>query len=374
MSEKKNQHLVPACYLRRFEADVSEIQKSNPNFSSGIYINDCGLTSDWKLRAVTHKTFTRSYFYNLPEDNPKEPLVENFLSMIEGLYKKYSDEIIEGNMDNENMSFMSYFVIIQFMRVEAFLESFQGSLDEVAKSMDLFDGGDKYRNDFKYIAKRQLLYLDLGYALYPHSVVIYNKTDFPFITSDNPVVRRQINVVDALGIFPENKIKIIESESQEFPMFFFPISPNVAYVSCEMMKSCEKLIYTDFDLSKIFYLNCLSIANSYKDVYSSVVEPIKGERQLSECLSSKCGIIIKIYTLSKRIVCKGSIENDDNYSISLNLDDLEQVGLIKNNEQISLVEVIKDGVSFRGMRNCKVSYVNYNNGSVTIESNVKLGI
>lgn len=374
MPEKKNQHLVPACYLRRFEADVSEFQKSNPNYSSGIYINDSRLTSGWKLRSVSHKTFTRPYFYNLPEDDPREPQIENFLSVVEGNYKKYSSEIIDGNINNENMSFMSYFVTIQFMRVESFLESFQGDLDKVAESMDLFDGSDDHKEAFKDIAKRQLQDIDLGHVLHPHSAIIYNKTNVPFLTSDNPVVRRQINVVDALKIVPRSRLKIIENESHEFSFFFIPLSPNVAYFSCEAISSCEQLIYTEVDLENIFYLNYLSITNSYKKVYSSVIEPIKGEKQLSESLSSKSGTIVKIYTQSKRLVCKGTIENNDNYSISLKINDLEQIILIKTNEQIRLVEVVEDGVSIRGMRDCKVSSINYANGLVTIESNVKLGI
>jgi hypothetical protein len=374
MPEKKNQHLVPACYLRRFEADVSEMQKSNPNFSSGIYTNDSRLESGWKLRSVTHKSLTRPYFYNLPEDDPKKPLVENFLSVIEGNYKKYSDEIIEGNINNENMSFMSYFVTLQFMRVEAFLESFQGGLDKVAEWMDLFDGGDDYKVGFKDIAKKQLPDIDLGNVLHPHSAIIYNKTNFPFVTSDNPVVRRQINVVDALEIIPKNQLRGIDNESQEFSMFFIPLSPSVAYVSCEAIKSCEKLIYTDADLGNIYHLNCLSIINSYEKVYSSVIEPIKGEKQLSEYLSSKSVTIVKIYTQSRRVVCNCTMENNNNYSVSLELADLEQASLIKMNDQISLVEVIEAGVSIRGMRDCKVSSVNYTNGLVTIESNVKLGI
>ncbi|TNJ34131.1 DUF4238 domain-containing protein, partial [Chlorobaculum thiosulfatiphilum] len=146
------------------------------------------LTHDILRRTVNHKTLTRSYFYNLPEDNPKKPLIENFLSMVEGDYVKYSKEIIEESTNNENMSFMSYFVILQFMRVEAFLESFQSSFDKVAEWADMYVGGNSYKTAFKDIAKRQLLETDLGDILYLHSVIIYNKTDFPFITSDNPVV------------------------------------------------------------------------------------------------------------------------------------------------------------------------------------------
>lgn len=374
MPEKKNQHLVPACYLQRFEADVSEMQKSNPNYSSGIYINDSRLISGWKLRSVTHNTFTRPYFYNLPEDDPREPLVENWLSVIEGNYKKYSDEIIEGNINNVNMSFISYFVTLQFMRVEAFLESFQGGLDKVAEWMDLFDGGDNHKEAVKDIAKRQLPEMDFGNVLHPHSAIIYNKTNSPFVTSDNPVVRRQVNIVDARKIIPSRYLQIERNESNEFSLFFMPLSPAVAYISCEMIKLKENLIYSDDDLEDIFYLNFFSIVNSYKKVYSSVIEPIKGEETLSEYLSSQSGTIVKIYTQTKRVICKATMLNNDNFSVSLKLSDLEQVGLIKTNEKISLVEVFEDGVSIRGIRDCKVSSVNYANGLVTIESNIKLGI
>lgn len=374
MPEKKNQHLVPACYLKRFEADVSEMQKSNPNFSSGIYINDSKLTSGWKLRSVTHNTFTRPYFYNLPEDDPREPLVENYLSVVEGNYKKYSDEIIAGNINNENMSFISYFVTLQFMRVEAFLESFQGSLDKVAEWMDLFDGGDNHKNICKDIAKRQLPGIDLGNILHPHSTIINNKTNFPFVTSDNPVVRRQVNICDVREIVPSRYLQNESNESKEFPLFFMPLSPTVAYISCEMINFRENLIYSNDDLKSVFYLNYRSIVNSYKKVYSSVIEPIKGEEALSEYLSSQSGTIVKIYTQSKRVICKATMKNSEKFSVSLKLYDLEQVSLIKNNEKISLVEVFEDGMSIRGMRDCKVSFVNYADGLVTIESNIKFGI
>ena len=294
MPEKKNQHLVPACYLRRFEADVSEMQKFNPNYSSGIYVNDNNLTSRWKLRSVTHKSLTRPYFYNLPEDNPKVPLIENFLSVIEGSYKKYSEEIINGIINNENMSFMSYFVTLQFMRVESFLESIQSSFDKAGESMDSFSGGNYHSSTMKDIAKKQLTEVDLGHILYPNAAIIYNNTNFPFVTSDNPVVRRQVNVVDARKIIPARYLHIEKNESREFSLFFMPLSPAVAYISCEMVIFKEKLIYFDDDLENIFYLNYYSIVNSYKKVYSSVIEPIKGEKQLSEYLSSKSGTIFKI--------------------------------------------------------------------------------
>jgi len=374
MPEKKNQHLVPACYLRNFEANVSEIQKTNPKFSSGIYVNNKKLSSEWKLKSVKHKSLTKAYFYNLPEDDLKQPLIENYLSVVEGDYVKYFKEIAQEIVSCENISFMSFFVTLQFMRVEAFIETFQGAWDKITEWMDDFEGTDNYKTALKDISKRQLVDIDIGNLIHSHSAIIYNRTNFPFITSDNPVVRREINITDALKIIPKRYLLEIEDESIEFTCFFLPLSPIIAYVSCELIKSHENIIYSNSDFQDIFFLNYFSIINSYEKVYSSLIEPIKGENLLSEHLAARSGTIVKIYTQSKRIVCNGTIESNTNFVVSLKLNDPEQVQLIKNCEYIKLLEVVEEGVSIRGMRECKISSIDYVNERVIIESNLQFGI
>ena len=349
---------------------MSEMRKTNPHYSSGIYVNDKRLSLEWKLRSVTHKSLTRSYFYNLPEDDSKQPLVENYLSVVEGDYAKYSREIIEKNISNENMSFMAYFVTIQFMRVEAFIVSTQGSWDKISEIMDHIDGGNRYAKILKHITKRQLVQVDIGNLLHPNSAVIYNKTNLPFITSDNPVTRRQINIVDALKIVPKRYLLEIENESIEFACFFLPLTPNVAYISCELIRRLESISYSNSDLENIFYLNYFSITNSYEKVYSSVIDPMKDGGSLADHLSPKDATIVKIYTQSKRIFCKGSIEKDTEHFVLLKLYDLGQVSLIKNKEQVKLMEVIKNGVSIRGMRQCKISVIDHVNGLIEIKPSI----
>jgi len=203
MPEKKHQHLVPACYLKNFIAAVPGKQKENPNFTSGIYVNDKTLSTGWKLRSVKHKSLTKPYFYNLPEDDPKKPIIENYLSKIEGIYSQIFCEIKNGTITSENMSFMSYFVTLQFMRVDAFIEVSQGAWDQIAEWMDAFDGQEIHKLILKDITKRQLINSDLRHLIHPHSTIIYNATRFPFVTSDNPVVRREINIIDASMAIPQ---------------------------------------------------------------------------------------------------------------------------------------------------------------------------
>ena len=374
MPEKKNQHLVPACYLRNFEADVSSLRKVNPKFTSRIYINNNKLTEKWKLKSVTNKSLTKPYFYNLPEDDPKRPLIEEYLSKVESSYEKYAKQIFERKVTNENLSFMSYFVTLQYMRVEVFIERFQEAWDKIAGLMDEFEGKDNYKSALKDISKRQLVSSDRGHLLHDHAAIVYNETNFPFITSDNPVVRRQINISDALKIIPGKYLLDRCNESDEVACFFLPLSPRAAYVSCEFFKHRESLVYSESDLESIFYLNYYSIVNSYKKVFSPVIEPIKGEAELKKLLSIKSKTTIKIYTESRRVISGGSIENDTNYMISLKLDEGEQIRHIKNGEHVKLLELIENGQSIRGMRDCKVSSIDYESGLITIESNIKLGI
>lgn len=259
------------------------------------------------------------------------------------------------------------------MRVEAFIEMFQGSWDKVAGWMDDFEGTENYKLALKDIAKRQLVNTDLGHIIHPHSTIIYNSTQFPFITSDNPVARRQINITDALGIIPKRYLKDLEDESTEFAFFFFPMSPQIAYVSCGLLKRDQHINYSDIDLENIFYLNWFTIINSYSKVYSPVMEPLKGEVHLSKLLSSRddCSVV-KIYTRSKRIISVGSITTDSIDSMTLKIEDLEQVKLINDNEQLKLIEVIDCGVNTRMMRQGVVSKVDHENGVIVVESNIKL--
>lgn len=144
MAEKKGQHLVPACYLSSFVADISEIVKHNPKLEAGVYVNSNTLDSGWKMRGVNHKVFKKSYYYNLAEDDPNEPYIENFLSGVERLYKKNLQKVISRDFDNEVMSFLSYFTTLQYIRVDKFITSMQKSWDKVAEWSDEFSGGNEY--------------------------------------------------------------------------------------------------------------------------------------------------------------------------------------------------------------------------------------
>jgi predicted nuclease of restriction endonuclease-like (RecB) superfamily len=376
MAEKKNQHLVPACYLRAF---LSKNSEKNTKFEPGVFVNNSTLTDRWRMRSVNHRVFTKAYFYNLSNENPKNPKVENYLSSVESDFSKYAREVLRGSVTVENLSFMSYFVLLQFIRVESFIDMFQNAWDRVASFADAYDGGMAYQNAVKDLAKKQILSMNSGDIINSHACIVYNETKFPFLTSDSPVLRRQVNIDDMSELFPKDVLVREEDRSQEFLLVFFPISPKVAYVSCPLIKkSAEKhLSLSDSSLINIFHLNVELIKNSSAYVYSSVEEPIKGQDELSKYLVSlkdDSGIYAKIHTSNNRVISLATIESDEREAISLVLKKAEDVREINVGDDVSLVELISAGSFIHSMRFCQISAIDHETGFIRIESKIKLGL
>ncbi|WP_322803970.1 DUF4238 domain-containing protein [Vibrio alfacsensis] len=375
MAEKKGQHLVPACYLSSFVADISEIVKQNPKLEAGVYVNSNTLDSGWKMRGVNHKVFKKSYYYNLAEDNPNEPYIENFLSGVERLYKKNLQKVITRDFDNEVMSFLSYFTTLQYIRVDKFIASMQKSWDKVAEWSDEFSGGNEYTLLLADIVKKQIPTTDLGGMIHSNACIIYNNTEFPFLTSDSPVVRKKFNLSDLKLIIPQAKLDLSIPDSHESAFFFFPLTPSIAYVSCDLIKSGRMLDFNESELAHIFYLNYYSILNANENVYSSVIEPMKAEEDLSLHLKTKQnGQIIQIYTNNHRLRLKGQVVSSNGNNLSFLCEPNSELTKLCSGDKVSLAEVYDNGTSIIGMRYCSVKKIEVKTGLIVLESDIQLHI
>jgi hypothetical protein len=379
MAEKKNQHLVPACYLKEFLGDIPKEHKDNSHFQKGIYVNNKLLTDKWRMRSITHPTFTKSYFYNLKGDNPKAPKVEEYLSKIENHYSKTLKLLKSGFFSNNILSLMSYFTCVQHMRVEPFIDMMQSGFDQLGKWMDDATGNNEASNELTDITKKMLMQFEHGKILHPHSAIIINSTNFPFLTSDNPVQRRQVNIDDLSTLLGEQYVKMDQRKSVEKAFFFLPLTPQIAYISCELIQDKRKgsLFILD-DLSCIFWINYHGVKNAHENVYSSIVEPIKGEKQLSDFLVNEAtedsGYIAKIYTHDDRYLLPITDYNTTNEMIEFTTDDIAFRNSVTVGENISLIEIFDNGRSCRGMRECIVEFINPNVGRFNVAPKIKLGI
>lgn len=174
-------------------------------------------------------------------------------------------------------------------------------------------------------------------------------------------------------VIPKSAINHTVSESHESLFIFFPLTPSIAYLSCDLMIADKKIEFSDFELVNIFHLNCWSIFNAHKHVYSSIVEPIKGEAELSQYLKTRHdGKYIKIYTENYRLILKGNMIQRGTNSLSFVCASSNELHKLKLGEKVSLVEVIDKGSSISGMRGCSLLDLDVNSGLVVFESNSKL--
>ncbi|AMG12225.2 TPA: DUF4238 domain-containing protein [Vibrio vulnificus] len=376
MAQKTDQHLVPACYLRSFLADISDLQKSNPKMKSGVFVSSKTLDSGWKMRGVNHTTFTANKYYNLPEDDENEPMIENFLSTVESSYRKYLTKVENRELTNDVMSFLSYFVMLQHIRVDRFISSMQGTWDDIAKYCDEITGENNYKKLLADVVKRQIPTIDLGDIAHQNARVIYNHTKFKFVTSDNPVIRKDVNKNDLSCIFPKELIRRDVPESYESVLFFFPLTPSIAYISCDLIISENLVYFSDYHLREIFYLNYYSILNADEKVYSSIAEPMKGEAELSKHLKGlkSKGQYIKVYTELYRLKLHGELIETDRKILWFKCDHTNELSKLTKGEKVSLVEVISDGKSIVGKRYCSIMEIDSVSGLIAFKSDFKLRI
>lgn len=115
------------------------------------------------------------------------------------------------------------------------------------------------------------------------------------------------------------------------------MSPKIAYVSCKLLSTKDKIIISEASIANVFYLNLFSIYNSHKNIYSPIDEPIKGERELSIYLSSERGFIVKIFTAAERVISKGMILSDSDTTLTVKVDDLDAIENIKKASSLNLL-------------------------------------
>ena len=365
MAKKKDQHLVPKCYLKSFLAQVS-----NQEIEAGIYVNSKNLDSSWRMRGLKHKTFTKTRYYNLFDDDPNNPRIEDFLSIIESSYPKHLRKIELGIIDELTLSFISNFASFQMVRVPNFVDRAQQIIDSFA---EFYQKMTEECITVDEIAKRSIVDNDFGEVLLEHAHVIYNNTDVPFIASDNPVISKKVNVEDLRLILPSKYITSDEPLSHESLMFIFPLTPSVAYISCDLIEySQNRKLYLSC-VNEVNNINIMTCLNAQKNVFSSTTNLLLDGRYISSLINNIYrGEYIELYTHSERLrlpcLYEGNVSRELVFRCERTLDFLT----LELGQEIICLKRCIDGKLLRQTRYLKITQINKNNGLLSFGTNLKL--
>jgi len=175
MATNKNQHFVPRCYLKEFT-----------NGSGGKTINLFNI--DRKIiisNTPVKKQCSKDYFYG------NDQTLENAIQFLERAYASTLRELLTSMsqaLNNNQQFILKRFLLFQYLRTEAASKR----AIEVSISMNEVTGNSGHY--FNLEIKNAVLMAIRDFAENMSLIddlkicIVQNKTDFPFITSDDPVV------------------------------------------------------------------------------------------------------------------------------------------------------------------------------------------
>ena len=259
-NEKRNQHYVPKCYLKNFS--------NNDKFITTFIHSKSRFIEKASLDSVAF----REYLYG------KDLVIEKMFGKLEGEWNKTfkiiaNDEDVPDKKIGDVLYQIISFIAFQYSRTLKIFES-QKSLGDFLKDYT-------YKNSASYDSAEQLLnrYLPKGYNVMEAPVnqgfviietlkelnllLLENKSEFDFVTSDNPValyndflVKRGYKSNYALGsmgicvllpLTPKVCICLFDSK------VYFPTNNDMVYsVSEENVKELNKLFCRN-DYELIFF-------------------------------------------------------------------------------------------------------------------------
>ncbi|QSR35622.1 hypothetical protein CFI10_11540 [Marinobacterium iners] len=383
MSKHNNQHILPAAYLRGFIAfEPPPEHRNNPNFELGVYTNNEKLSGEWRMKGVRHKDFTRYQYYNLPDEG-QELAVEHYLGEHEGRYAELLRAVeAHSRLTQREIEELALFIGLMIIRVESFQNHFQEFINEITGHIEAFMGDTlefrDYVGDYENTTKRLILESEAGLLLLDHGIhFLVNTTDLPFITTDTPVLRRdchsdEIPLLVGSGSHCKQGIK----PNEQTPLFFIPLTPVLAVVSCRMIEESysDSPYLTCSDINAIFRLNRLLLDQAQELVIADRPFPFGAiEPELSQELQQEYkpeGIVIKLYTDENRYLLEVLEYNDIQDGIELTLDDTEALMRLVTESPVSF-ELYENGHAIRGMR--QIEWGSVKGNKIQIVQQLKLG-
>jgi hypothetical protein len=265
MSDAKNQHYVPRCYLRSF------------TFNNKLVVYNKDIKTILKDQNV-EKFAVEEWFYDFSDDEiaDYQRYLPNFEKQF--LEKLFSDKIepelsaiinklpqnIPNNVDNFNVCIskndkkeIAYQIIFQIFRTRKYRD-FLGSY---------------YQLDDKFTRKLHIeSLLDIDNIQIFNNILmkavwsIYiNKSNIKYITSDNPIILLDINTGET---YFENH------HSSNNIELFYPLTPNILINIhlnhfFKFMENSSKDFFEEIDVNHVDYANSLQIRNASRFVFSS---------------------------------------------------------------------------------------------------------
>ncbi len=256
MVQKKKQHIVPRTYLKAFVDPVRpDGMPEHVPFEPSVWVIEKSLQSEPKRKAPGNILW-KSYFYNLDEDEDASPVIEEFLSKIEGKYPQVLKKIsVKEVLKEEELFYIALFIDTLFRRTPSSLEHWQSQINKVE---DLYRQVDQAYNHSQEIsekvwkgsheiAKQQIINsagVLSSLILKAGLVFVFNLSELPFLSSDNPVTYQfgHIDELYRISIPKDWTHGNIGTNKQAF-FCYCALTPTIALMSSPFIRIPNEALY-----------------------------------------------------------------------------------------------------------------------------------
>ena len=255
MSEKIDQHLLPKVFLRAF-TDSTRPKHHPPDapFSPPIWLIPRGLDSAGRARDPKN-AFTSKRFYNLRDDDPRDPAIEAGLGRLESAYA----EIIRLLAQRVELNAEQYGTLLLFIgtlrsRQPTHLDHWQtqfGEVERIYRSVERAHTGKEEAADRVFWMKdemsRRLMFQQAeahAEVVGPGGWLLVNETRVPFLTSDQPVLHYFLHPDELVTLaFPATLIRPGATRADRAFFSFCALSPQIAFVSSPLLARSSPGLY-----------------------------------------------------------------------------------------------------------------------------------
>ena len=321
MSEKINQHLLPRVYLRSFTDPVRPADHPpDTPFSPPIWLIPRGLDSAGRARDPKN-AFTSKRFYNLRDDDPRDPAIESNLGRLESAYAEIIGLLGKRvELNAEQYGKLLLFIGTLRSRQPSHLDHWQsqfGEIERIYRSVERAHTGKEEEADRVFWMKdelsRRLMFQQAqahAEVVVPHGWLIANQTRAPFLTSDQPVLHRFYHPDELVTLaFPPETIPSGATRADRAFFSYCPLSPQLAFVSSPLLLPPKGSHYRDTsDFRLVLMLNDLQrqLCNEFlispsADPFGPLAPLVREIDALGERLRELAArAVVSIYTATDR--------------------------------------------------------------------------
>jgi len=391
MTKKKEQHIIPQCYLKSFVDSDPPTDVTSKEYHPSVWLLDKSLKN--AKRKAPKNILWKSYFYNLEKDNIEQPFVEEFLSKVEGKYAQILDVIdIQDSLSEEDQFILAIFIDTLYKRTENQLEFWNETFRKIENLFRQVDksinGNEKYSDEYfkgsSEIPKKMIvnasgtlahLILKVGFNL------IKNESEIPFFTSDTPVFYNFLHIDELLDrSIPKNWTYPEIGKNEKGFFCFCPLMPKMALISSPFIKSAtfnpRYLEVKDPTLS--IRLNLLTKESAKEEIVSSIQKPFRRYQTyildtitISKALQTPPKKSLRIYTQHNRYdINISDYESSNDHpllpTIKFWTKDLKSVKNMADDNKITLIEFYREGEKMERAKDLKFESVSIHPESPSI--------